>query len=197
MLELESTQIIRPDMEGWLACPGDTLQLWRLLFFEIKDDVLYCFDTDVSRCRGAIALTGFIARFADTEIKSKYSIKLYNLDDGRVHFFVAQSQQDAHAWLAAILRAAAITSPEARVTSVSASTPTSPNDASPATRASFSSRATFSAARRNQLITASTSVDGNLKQLADSVPSSGGSAASAPTEFPRSTCTARARAAPS
>jgi hypothetical protein len=114
VLEVEAPQVIRPDQDGWLASPGDTLQLWRLLFFVLKNDVLFCFDTDVARCRGAISLTGFQVRGADTEIKAKNSIKLYHLEDGRVHFFVAQNREDAQAWLAAFLHAASQVSADAR-----------------------------------------------------------------------------------
>ena len=200
VLELEPSQIIRPDLTGWLACPGDTLQNWRLLYFVLKDDMLFCFDSDVSRCRGAIALTGFNARPADPEIKTKHAIKMYHLENGRVHFFVAQSREEAQTWLAAILRGANLTSPESRAitspsgagatsTSTSPGTPTGSSTPGLAPHGSLT-RASFSTARRSMASAAS--VDAGLKQLAEAS-DGGGSGGPRVDGIPKSTCTWRIR----
>lgn len=106
VLELAAPRVIQPDHDGWLAHAGDTLQTWRLLYFIVKGDVLFCFDSEDALCRGAIALGGFQVRTADRDVGTKHALKLYHTD-GRVHFFVAASKEDAEEWLGALVRGAA------------------------------------------------------------------------------------------
>ena len=176
VLELEAAQIIRPDQEGWLACPGDTLQHWRLLWFVVKEDVLLCFDHLGARCRGGISLAGFNARPADTDLRTKNAIKIYH-PDGRVHYFVAQNREEAQAWLAALVRGTLLGGNDVRHGSsatlgpiMSRSSSTILNAASPGGRTLPSPRA------RTPILGGSLTVDDGLRQIAEgSSPTTAGS----------------------
>lgn len=107
LMEVSAQAIIRPDSEGYLANPGDSLQNWKLRWFLLKDDFLFCFDNEKSYALGGILINGFQVRTADEELKEKYTIKLYR-PDGPAHFFVAQSRDECNNWIKAFTRAAAL-----------------------------------------------------------------------------------------
>ena len=102
---MRSTLIPTPEIVGWLACAGDLLAKWELYWFVLKDDVLFSFNGEGTQALGAISLAGFKARAAAEEVKDKCAIKAYHTD-GRTHFFVAGSKDDASAWIKALSKAA-------------------------------------------------------------------------------------------
>jgi len=109
-MDINAAQIIRPDQEGYLANPGDSLQNWKLRWFVLKEDMLICFENERAMALGGILVTNYQVRSADEELKEKNSIKLYRTD-GPAHYFVAQSRDECTSWIKAFSRAALTVNP--------------------------------------------------------------------------------------
>ncbi|KAK7470077.1 hypothetical protein VKT23_001518 [Stygiomarasmius scandens] len=100
-------QIGEPDHSGWMRKKGDRYNSWKLRYFVLKGQHMYCLKSDShaeTKIKGYINIVGYKVTVDENVNPGKYGFRIDH-DHDKTHFFSSDEKTVIRDWMKAIMKA--------------------------------------------------------------------------------------------
>ncbi|THV03340.1 hypothetical protein K435DRAFT_775024 [Dendrothele bispora CBS 962.96] len=100
-------QIGEPDHSGWMRKKGDRYNSWKLRYFVLKGQHMYCLKSDShaeTKIKGYINIVGYKVTVDENVNPGKYGFRIDH-DHDKTHFFSSDEKAVIRDWMKAIMKA--------------------------------------------------------------------------------------------